>query len=67
MYIPGMETNDTNFRTAAEAAERWGMTSRMVRNYARDGRILGAVLVENWQGRVWLIPKGAKKPERRNA
>ena len=60
-----MEQTDANFRTAQEAADKWGMTSRMVRNYARDGRIPGAVLVENWQGRVWLIPKGAKKPERK--
>lgn len=63
---PAFDHDHDNFpdhETAQEAAEKWGITSRMVRNYAREGRIYGAVLVENWQGRVWLIPKGAKKPE----
>jgi hypothetical protein len=59
-----MEQTESNFRTAQETAERWGVTPRQVRKLARAGRIEGAVLAKNWQGSVWLIPKKAKKPER---
>lgn len=47
--------------TAAETAEKWGVTERTVRNYCRLGRVDGAFL----DGKIWLIPRNAPKPERK--
>lgn len=44
-----------------EAAQKWGLTARMINYYCTDGRIEGAQMVAN----VWLIPKNAVKPEDR--
>ena len=48
--------------SVVEAAKRWGVSERSVRNYCAQGRIAGAVLV----GKTWRIPEDAEKPERRN-
>ena len=47
--------------TVAEAAERWGVSGRTVRNYCSQGRIPGAQLA----GKTWLIPSDAEKPRRK--
>lgn len=41
------------------AAEKWGLKERRVTALCRDGRIMGAVK----QGKSWLIPSTAMKPE----
>ena len=48
--------------SVAQAAEKWGLSERSVRNYCAQGRVAGAVLV----GKTWRIPEHAEKPERRN-
>lgn len=44
-----------------EIAELWDIPDSLVTRYCRNGRILGAVK----EGRVWLIPADAQKPEDR--
>ena len=44
-----------------EAAEKWGITERVVRQYCADGRVPGAFLT----GKTWSIPDGAEKPGRK--
>jgi Fic family protein len=51
------------YNSAAEIAERWGITDRAVRKYCSEGRIPGAFLT----GKTWNIPDDALPPERRNA
>ena len=48
--------------SCAEAALKWGVSGRSVRNYCAGGKIKGAVL----SGKTWLIPESAKKPQRSN-
>ncbi|SFL05872.1 DNA adenine methylase [Lachnospiraceae bacterium KH1T2] len=48
-----------DYLTSAECAKKWNVSQRRVAIYCKDGRIEGAVLM----GRMWLIPKDAKKPE----
>lgn len=48
-----------DYLTSAECAKKWNVSQRRVAIYCKEGRIEGAVL----RGRMWLIPKGAKKPE----
>ena len=50
-----------NYISAAQAAEKWGVSERSVRNYCQQGRITGSVRNEN----SWLIPENAEKPERK--
>lgn len=45
-----------------EAAEKWGVSQRSVRNYCAEGKIEGARLI----GKTWSIPKNTLKPERSN-
>lgn len=45
--------------TVKDAARLWDLTERRVSGLCRDGKIEGA----RKQGRVWLIPADAKKPE----
>lgn len=45
----------------AEAAERWGVSERTVRNYCSQGRVSGAQLI----GKTWFIPSDAEKPGRK--
>ena len=43
-----------------EAALKWGISERSVRNYCAEGRVAGAWLV----GKTWEIPEAAEKPKR---
>lgn len=49
------------FITAVDAALRWGVSERTVRNYCAEGRVPGAVLI----GKTWAIPEDATKPVRK--
>ncbi|MBQ8290149.1 MAG: Fic family protein [Clostridia bacterium] len=46
--------------SVADAAKKWGISERSVRNYCWQGRVVGARLV----GKTWEIPEVAEKPER---
>ena len=46
------------YMTAQEAAEKWDVSLRWVQRLCKAKRIGGAFNVN----RVWLIPKGTKKP-----
>ena len=48
--------------SVSEAAKRWGVSGRSVRNYCAQGRIAGAFLT----GKTWNIPTTAEKPDRLN-
>ena len=48
--------------SVAQAAKKWGVSERSVRNYCAEGRIPGAFLT----GKTWNIPETASKPERIN-
>lgn len=50
------------FISVSEAAKRWGVSERSVRNYCAQGRITGAFLA----GKTWNIPTTAEKPDRLN-
>lgn len=41
-----------------EAADKWGITSRMVSYHCAGGRIKGAQKI----GNIWVVPKDAPKP-----
>lgn len=47
--------------TAAEAATKWELSERSVRNYCAEGRVAGAILL----GKTWMIPEDAAKPLRK--
>jgi Fic family protein len=49
------------YLSVSETAKRWGLSERSVRNYCKQGRVLGAYL----DGKTWLIPENAIKPERK--
>lgn len=49
-----------DYITATEAALRWGLSERSVRNYCAQGRVPGAILI----GKTWSIPSDAEKPPR---
>ena len=51
-----------DFISVSEAAKRWGISERSVRNYCAQGRIAGAFLT----GKTWNIPTTAEKPDRLN-
>ena len=46
----------------SEAAKRWDISERSVRNYCAHGRIPNALL----NGKTWYLPENAEKPERVN-
>lgn len=48
----------TDYITAKEAAERWGLSERRVTTLCREERIYGS----KKQGRSWMIPEMAEKP-----
>lgn len=50
------------FISTEEAAKRWGVSERSVRNYCAQGRVPGAFLT----GKTWSVPEGARKPARLN-
>ena len=47
-----------NFYTPKQIAERWGITTQLVRRYCKEGRIKSAIQYDGG----WLIPEGAAKP-----
>ena len=47
--------------TAAQAAEKWGLTVRRIQDLCRNDKIHGAV---RW-GRDWMIPNDANRPQDR--
>ncbi len=49
---------DLKYISTAEAAAKWGISERSVRNYCANGRVDGAFLV----GKTWNIPEDADKP-----
>ena len=49
------------YLSVSEAAKKWEISERSVRNYCAEGRIPGAALV----GKIWMIPDGAEKPTRK--
>lgn len=50
------------YLSAAEAAKKWKISERSVRNYCAQGRVAGAVL----NGKTWQITADAEKPQRSN-
>ena len=46
--------------SVAEAALKWGISERSVRNYCAEGRVAGARL----SGKTWEVPEVAEKPQR---
>lgn len=51
-----------NLISVSEAAAKWDVAERTVRNYCAHDRIPGAVL----KGKTWWIPEDAERPERIN-
>lgn len=49
------------YKTAKEIAVEWQLSERSIRNYCAEGRVEGAYL----DGKTWLIPADAVKPERK--
>ena len=50
------------YMSVSQAAKKWGLSERSVRNYCSQGRIAGAFLI----GKTWSIPENAVKPDRIN-
>ncbi|NLH45290.1 MAG: cell filamentation protein Fic [Acholeplasmataceae bacterium] len=50
------------YLSVSEAARRWDISERSVRNYCAQGRISNALL----KGKTWYLPENAQKPERVN-
>lgn len=49
--------------SVCKTAEKWNISERSVRNYCNEGRVPGAIL----DGKTWLIPENAVKPERKKS
>ncbi len=47
-----------DYISVKEAAQKWGITSRMVNYHCAAGRIEGAQKI----GNMWVVPKAAAKP-----
>ena len=56
------EGDSMKYLSVAEAARRWNISERSVRNYCAKGRIPDAFLT----GKTWNIPETATKPDRIN-
>lgn len=50
-----------NYISVTEAAKKWKISERSVRNYCAEGRVTGAFL----SGKSWMIPENAEKPSRK--
>ena len=50
-----------NYISVTDAAKKWNISERSVRNYCAEGRVSGAVLM----GKTWMIPESAEKPIRK--
>lgn len=48
-----------DYISVQQAVEKWGISERRVQKLCEENRIPGVVRF----GRMWLIPKEAKKPE----
>ena len=48
------------YLTSYEISKIWGVSKRSVRNYCASGRVVGAFL----NGKTWMIPENATKPDR---
>ena len=55
------KASNMNMFSAKEAAQRWGISERMVRKYCIQKRIPTAVLKDG----IWYIPENEIKPERK--
>lgn len=49
------------YMSVSQAAEKWNVSERSVRNYCSEGKIPGAIL----GGKTWKIPEDASKPARK--
>jgi len=49
------------YLSSLEISKRWNISDRQVRNYCKEGRILGSYL----EGKVWMIPENTIKPTRK--
>lgn len=47
-----------DYISAAQAAQKWGISIKRVQILCKEGRILGIERI----GHAWLIPKDAEKP-----
>lgn len=52
-----------NYITVAQAAEKWGISERRVRDYCATGRVFGSRI----KGNKWILPEIAEHPERKNS
>lgn len=50
------------YLSVSEIAKKWNISNRSVRNYCAQGRVSGAMM----NGKTWMIPENAKKPQRSN-
>ena len=50
-----------DYVSIAAAAGRWGVSERSARNYCAQGRVPGAYL----DGKTWMVPADAEKPDRK--
>lgn len=50
------------YLSVSEIAKKWNISNRSVRNYCAQGRVIGAKM----NGKTWMIPENAKKPQRSN-
>lgn len=48
------------YLTSYETSKKWNVSERSVRNYCASGRVVGAFL----NGKTWMIPETATKPDR---
>lgn len=53
-----MGGHTVDYISAAQAAEKWGITVKRVQVLCKENRIQGVERI----GREWLIPKNAEKP-----
>ncbi|MCR4922914.1 MAG: hypothetical protein K5931_02765 [Lachnospiraceae bacterium] len=49
------------YMSVTQAAKKWNITERAVRNYLKEERVEGAFMM----GKTWVIPMDAKKPDRK--
>ena len=50
------------YLSVSKIAKKWNISNRSVRNYCAQGRVIGAKM----NGKTWMIPENAKKPQRSN-
>lgn len=61
MILPiGERVEMLEFISVKQAAKKWGVSERSVRNYCAQGRVPGAFIT----GKTWNVPADAQKPTR---